>query len=226
MRHRLGMPTALILLFVVGGMSSSASAQSNVFLEFSQHVVDIDAEFDDSIVLSSRSFALNIPALQEAEAMGFAVGTSLDGSEGTVTFRYLRAEPRATSVLGDTVAAYRSYDLDFYAAPLLKPTRVSLSPVLRFGAGYTTLTIPGSATDGTEIEDGSYGTLGFNLGIGGIMRVANWVQVTADYSRRFVKFGSVSTFDQSIDIEDGLSATSDVLAIGVGVYVPRLGAAK
>ena len=224
MRCRFRMIVAGALTSTLGGLfaANPASAQSDMFFEVSQHVLDIDAEFDDSIVLRSPSLLWNVPALQEADAMGFAVGGSPDGTDGTITFRYLRADPQATSILGDTVAAYRSYDFDFYSAPLLKPGRLSVSPVFRFGAGYTTLSIPGSATDGTDVGDGSFGSVGFTLGLGGIIRIANWVQVTADYSRRFLNFGSAKAFDRSLEIEDGLSATSDVFAIGVGVYIPDL----
>lgn len=217
-----GFTTILATVGLLACASDPLRAQSDTFLEISRHVIDIDAEFDDAIVLRSESYLWNVPALEEAEGLGFAIGGSPDGTDGTITFRYLRADPRATSVLGDTVAAYRSYDFDFYFAPWLKPGTFTFSPLARLGIGYTSLTIPGSVTDGTEVRDGSFGSVGLHIGVGGIVRIANWVQVTVDYSRRYLKFGSAKGFGDSIKIDEGLSATSDVLAIGLGVYVPYL----
>jgi len=221
-RAATGLATVTMTVGLFAYASDPLRAQSDTFLEISRHVVDIDAEFDDDIILRSASYLWNIPALEEEEGLGFAIGGSPDGTDGTITFRYLRADPRTTSVLGDTVAAYRSYDFDFYFAPWLKPGTFTFSPLIRLGTGYTTLTIPGSVTDGTEVRDGSFGSLGLHLGGGGIVRIANWVQVTVDYTRRYLKFRSAKGFGDSIRIDEGLSATSDVLAIGLGVYVPYL----
>ena len=62
--------------------------------------------------------------------------------------------------------------------------------------------------------------LGFNLGFGGIVRIANAFHVTADYTRRFTKFKVARGLDEKVTIDDRLSATTDVLRIGVGVYLP------
>ncbi|MGI9625815.1 MAG: hypothetical protein ACR2QM_03185 [Longimicrobiales bacterium] len=214
--NRLRASALLALTAALWGSPVSAQA----FFEISRHVIDIDREFDDSILLQSPSFTFNVPALEEVNATGFAFGRAAEGGGGTFTFRYLRGDPLATSVLGDTVASYRSYDIDGYVAPWLKQGGATISPLMRLGLGYTRLTIPGAGTDGTDLDDALFAGLGFNLGAGAILRVADVIQVTADYTRRYLNFGSVKGFDESIEIEDGLSATTDVFAIGLALVVP------
>jgi hypothetical protein len=208
-------PMALAALALILGLApTTATAQR--YLQVSRVSQDIDAEFDDSILLSSSSFAVNIPALQEAKGLAFAFG----GMEGSFGFAltHVRTDPRSTSVLGDTVAAHREYGVEFMSAPWLGASSLGVSPMFKFGAAWTTLKLPGQATDGTDLDDAKFSSISLIVGGGAMVRVAQRVHVTADYTRRFLKFRNVSAFGESLTIQDGLSATGDAISIGVGVY--------
>ena len=195
-------------------------AQSRNFIEVSRHTIDIDAEFDDTIVLTSPDLVFNIPALEKVDGLGLGFGWMAVDNTFAMSFSHVRANPRATSVLGDTTAALRLYGLDMFVYPFAKGGNFNISPLIRLGTALTNLKIPGSVTDGATLGDATYRVLGFNLGLGGIVRIANTFHITADYTRRFTKFRTARGLDESVGIEDGLSATSDVLRIGLGVYLP------
>ena len=208
-------------LFCFTQIASPLAAQHRKFFEISRHTIDIDAEFDDAIVLSGPDIVFNIPALEEVYGYGLGFGWLSQDDKVAISISHVRANPRATSVFGDTTAALRLYGFDLFVYPFASKGNFSISPLIRSGFAITHLKIPGSVTDGVTVGDASYIKPGFNLGLGGIVRVANAFHVSADYTRRFTKFSKARGLDESVTIEDGLSATTDVLRIGVGVYLPR-----
>lgn len=213
--HRSG--AAVLLATVLFGFAPSpATAQG--YIEVSRQRQDIDAEFDDSIVLSSSTVAINVPALQEADGLGFAFGGW--GRKAGIAFTYVRTDPRATSVLGDTVAHHRAYGLEFGLTPWMGDGALAISPLFKFGLAYTTLGLPGQGVEGTEVFDAHFKGIGVVVGAGGMLYLTSALHVTLDYTRRYLSFNSVSGWGESLPIADGLSGTGDVISLGVGVYPP------
>ena len=213
-------------LFLIAGlgclvqMPAPLVAQHRKFLEVSRHTIDIDAEFDDTIVLTAPDIVFNIPALEKVDGLGFAFGWMGMDNTFAMSLSHIRANPRTTSVYGDTTAALRLYGFDLFVYPFASQGSFSISPSIRLGTAITHLKIPGSVTDGVTVGDASYTKPAFNLGLGGIVRIANAFHITADYTRRYTKFSRANGLDEKVRIEDGLSATNDVLRVGVGVYLP------
>jgi hypothetical protein len=201
-------------VIAISAIPPSIQAQEWLF-EVSRHSFDIDGDFDDSILLNGPDFALNVPALQQVDGLGFAFGLSL--GNGSFTLTHVRANPESLSVLGDATAAFRSWGLELAFAPWLDRGFLSFSPLVRLGGAFALLRVPDAASEGNTVEQGGFNGLQFNLGAGGMLRISQRLQVSADFSRRFLNFTTGTGYDATVPIDDGLSGTTNAFTVAVGL---------
>ena len=214
-RNRLSFGAAIAIVTAIATTPAPAEAQR--FIEVSRQRLSIKGDFDDSILLRSASLSVNVPALETANGLGITVGSRKGPL--LVGFRYVRTNPRATSVLGDTVAAHRAYGADLSLAPLVGRGTFRAGPLLRVGSAFTTIGLPGQATSGSETGDARFASVSLQVGAGVLVHVRT-LHVSVDVSRHYLKFGGATGLGESVSTRNGVSGTGNVLSVRLGAYLP------
>ena len=215
LRNRLFVGVAIAIVTAVAVTPAPATAQR--FIEVSRQRRSINGDFDDSILLRSASLSVNVPALATTNGVGISVGSRK--GPVLVGFSYVRTNPRATSVLGDTVAAHRAYGADLSLAPLVGRGTFRAGPLVRVGSAFTTIGLPGQATSGDETGDARFSSVSLEVGAGLLVRVRS-LRVSVDVSRHYLKFGGAEGLGESVSTRNGVSGTGNVVSVRLGAYLP------
>jgi len=205
------------IAIVTAVATTPVPAVAQRFFELSRQRRSISGDFDDSILLRSASLSVNVPALETTNGLGIAVGSR----RGALLFglSYVRTNPRATSVLGDTVAAHRAYGADLSLAPLVGRGDLRAGPMIRVGSAFTTIGLPGQATSGRETGDARFSSVSLQVGAGVMVRLRA-VYVSADVSRQYLKFGGARGLGESVSTRNGVSGTGNVVSVRFGAHLP------
>jgi hypothetical protein len=180
---------------------------------------DIGGEFDDTIVLDTGSSIINIPEIQRAGGVVFAVGSfELEGSGAFGgSFFFAHSNPATVSVLNDADSQFRLYGLNFiYLTSWKNHLDFFVTPFVLGSISLTTLSIEDSmyGADGS-IQDVGYKGYSYSFGGGLLFQLGSNIGITVDYQQRWTKLVNAN----SIKIEGGLKAHAGYLKVGVNLYL-------
>lgn len=221
-RHILLTPTTAILLLTclpVTGEAQHTTSTMYTFVEIGYSSFDIDGEFDDTVVLESAVEVINVPAVERAGGIGVAFGAV--GPKSAFSLFYFRANPKTSSVIEDYDSRFRLLGADLLIMPMRKTGTEIITPLVGGSVSLPSFTIESSATAGVSWQDATYTGLASSLGAGLLVQAGRIGHLTVEYRRRWLRFKNVEATDDKIEIEDGLSATTGFVKIGLSAYLSR-----
>lgn len=220
------MPRGRLLSVIIMGLlcavaDSRAQGQRDegrLFFEIGLARFDVGGEFDDSILLSTLTERINVPAVLEADGYHLGVGRSFH--TGGLSFYYFRANPETESVLGDEDARYTQIGMDGYLLPLVRQgVAPAITPLLRAGMSFTWLTVENSAVSAGRIEDASFQGIDGALGVGVFAPLGKVGHVIGEVDHHWMRYGAVSGVIDRIEIEDGLSSSAVFYKVSFSIYL-------
>jgi hypothetical protein len=207
-----------LLCAVADSRAQGHRDEGRLFFEIGMARFDIGGEFDDSILLSTSTERINVPAVLETDGYHLGVGRSFN--TGGLSFYYFRANPETQSVLGDEDARYTQIGMDGYLLPLAKRGMApTITPLLRAGMSFTWLTVENSAASASRIDDASFQGIDGALGVGVFAPLGKVGHVIGEVDKHWMRYGSVSGVGDRIDIEDGLSSSAVFYKVSFSIYL-------